>query len=81
MLFVVGLLFVRTFIFSVGIIDGVSMEPNLLDNQRFVVNRISYLINKPKRGDVIQVVDIDRQKLLVKRIIGLPVAAKALSIG
>lgn len=71
-LFIVLLLFVRTFIFSVGIIDGESMVPTLNNNQKFIVNRIGYLISEPKHGDVIQFIDFDRKKLIVKRIAGTP---------
>ncbi len=71
-LFVIALIFVRTFIFSVGIVDGGSMEPTLSNNQKFIVNRVSYLFSEPKLGDVIQVIDFDKKKLIVKRIAGLP---------
>lgn len=52
---------------------GSSMEPNLYTDQRLVVEKISYHLHSPQRGDVV-VIRMPRQgpELLIKRIIGLP---------
>lgn len=54
-------------------VHGQSMEPNLHTDQRLVVEKISYRLHGPRRGDVV-VFSAPQQseELLIKRIIGLP---------
>jgi signal peptidase I len=52
---------------------GSSMEPNLHTDQRLVVEKVSYRLHSPHRGDVVVLRMPDRgPELLIKRIIGLP---------
>jgi len=52
---------------------GSSMEPNLHTDQRLVVEKVSYRLHGPHRGDVVVLRMPDRgPELLIKRIIGLP---------
>lgn len=52
---------------------GSSMEPNLHTDQRLVVEKVSYRLHSPRRGDVVVLRMPDRgPELLIKRIIGLP---------
>ena len=52
---------------------GSSMEPNLHTDQRLVVEKVSYRLHNPRRGDVVVLRMPDRgPELLIKRIIGLP---------
>lgn len=48
-------LLVRTFIGTPTVVKSVSMEPNLVENQRLILNRISARIVKeiPKRGEIV----------------------------
>ena len=66
-------LFVRFFIAAPYVVSGQSMEPNFHDWQYLIVDRISYDLGKPSRGDII-VFDLpqNENKALIKRIIGLP---------
>ena len=67
------LFFFRFFLFNVGVVNGESMEPSFHDQDNFVINKFLYLVSKPQRGDVIQLLDpYDNNVLLIKRIIGLP---------
>ena len=52
---------------------GASMEPTFHDWHYLIIDRISYDLTEPKRGDVI-VFDLpqDTSRSLIKRIIGLP---------
>lgn len=60
----------RTFVFSVSIVDGESMSPTLDDGDRIIFNKFVYLIGEPKREDIII---IQRPlKNYVKRVIALP---------
>lgn len=55
------------------LVDGVSMEPTLHNNQRVLVNRLAYKLGEPQRGDVIVFLyPHDQTQEYIKRIIGLP---------
>ncbi|MBL7199993.1 MAG: signal peptidase I [Anaerolineae bacterium] len=52
---------------------GHSMEPNLHTDQRLVVEKVSYRLHSPQRGDVVVLRLPERgPELLIKRIIALP---------
>ena len=55
------------------LVEGPSMSPNLADSEFLIVNKLSYLTDDPRRGDIIvfrspRSPDED----LVKRVVGLP---------
>ena len=66
-------LFIRFFIAAPYVVSGQSMEPNFHDWQYLIVDRISYDLGAPARGDII-VFDLpqNQSRALIKRIIGLP---------
>ncbi len=53
---------------------GVSMEPTLYNSQQVFINKLSYLIMSPGRGDVIvfQPNGNENSHYYIKRVIGLP---------
>jgi signal peptidase I len=52
---------------------GSSMEPNLHTDQRLVVEKVTYRLHGPRRGDVVVLRMPERgPELLIKRIIALP---------
>lgn len=54
-------------------VDGVSMEPNLHNTERILVDKWSYLFHPPLRGDIIVfAAPPDPSEDYVKRIIALP---------
>jgi signal peptidase I len=54
------------------IVYGQSMEPNLHDNERVILDKVSYRIGEPSRGDIV-VFPVEGEPLpLIKRVIGLP---------
>ena len=54
-------------------VDGHSMEPNLHDKERLMVDKWTYQFHPPARGDVVVFVAPPQPSLdYVKRIIGLP---------
>jgi signal peptidase I len=56
-----------------SIVLGSSMEPNLQEGQRLIINKAVYHFRTPERGDIIILhPPIDPQKEYVKRVIGLP---------
>lgn len=70
---VVLIALLRFFVIHPGAVNGISMEPAMRDNQAFIVNKVIYLIRKPKRFEIAQLYDPgNREDPMVKRIIGLP---------
>ena len=63
-------------------IEGASMEPTLHEGQYLIVNRLSYFLDEPKRGDIIVLhFPNDRSRDFIKRIIGLPGDTVSISNG
>ncbi len=54
------------------IVYGPSMQPNFVENQRIIVNKLSYLFGEPHRGDVIVFKPPFNDMNYIKRVIGLP---------
>lgn len=71
-LFVLLALFVRGLVLEPGRVNGPSMEPTFLDAEFFVVNKYLLLLRSPRRGDVVQAKDPAAERLVIKRVIGLP---------
>lgn len=46
-------LLIRTFAFEVFVVDGVSMETTLHDNERLLVNKFVYRFRSPRPGDIV----------------------------
>src|SRR5690625_3215141 len=59
----------NTFIFSSSIVEGISMEPTLKDNDRILINKLTYILSEPNRGDI--VIIQHENKNYIKRIISL----------
>ena len=51
---------------------GQSMEPNLHQDQRLIVEKISYRLRGPRRGDIVVVLVEGHDVPPIKRVIGLP---------
>ena len=62
----------RFFVLAPGQVNGRSMEPAFFDEDYFVVEKITYLLRAPRRFEVVQIVDPQENKYLIKRIVGLP---------
>jgi signal peptidase I len=53
-------------------VHGQSMEPNLHTDQRLIVEKVSYRLRGPRRGDIV-VVRVEGHEIPpIKRVIGLP---------
>ncbi len=64
---------VYIFLFQPHQVDGRSMEPNFLDKEYILTDKISYRIHAPKRGDVVVFHSpADERVDFIKRIIGVP---------
>jgi len=64
---------IRFFIAAPYVVSGASMEPNFDNWNYLIVDRVSYGVEDPQRGDVI-IFDLPQEggRSLIKRIIGLP---------
>ena len=60
------------FVAQTHIVYGYSMEPNLHENQRIIVEKVSYRFEQPARGDIVVVDVADSDVPLIKRVVGLP---------
>jgi len=69
----VGVL-VQLFVATVFRISGESMLPNFVDGQFVLVDKVSYLVGAPVRGDVvvIQFPGDPENRKFIKRVVGLP---------
>ena len=60
------------FVAQTNIVYGASMEPTLHEKQRLIVEKVSYRLITPQRGDVVVVDVADSPVPLIKRVVGLP---------
>ncbi len=65
---------VRTFVLAHFVVDGVSMASTLHDDDRVFVNKLSYRLHDPNRGDVVVLHQLNgtSERDLIKRVIALP---------
>ncbi len=65
---------IRTYVLAHFVVDGTSMVTTLEDGDRVFVNKVSYRLHDPRRGDVVVLHEIDAtaQRDLIKRVVGLP---------
>ncbi|MCX6807983.1 MAG: signal peptidase I [Patescibacteria group bacterium] len=65
--------FIRMMIVSPFYVDGQSMVPSLANGDFLIVNKLSYRLDEPERGDIIIFRPPDQENVFyVKRVIGLP---------
>ena len=66
--------FFRTFLFGTITVKGSSMEPNFHHGDFVIVNKLSYHIGTPQKGDVVicRLDSGNRNENIIKRIIALP---------
>lgn len=66
-------LVVNVFLAQATRVEGQSMEPNLHNNQRLIIEKISYHLHPPRRGDIVVIRMPNRNTdPLIKRVVGLP---------
>ncbi len=62
-----------TFGFQVARVEGMSMAPTLQDQDRLIVNKLAYLLDSPKVGDVVMLIyPKSPDKSFVKRVVAEP---------
>jgi signal peptidase I len=66
-------LVVNVFLAQATRVEGQSMEPNLHNNERLIIEKISYRFHPPRRGDIVVIRMPNRHSdPLIKRVVGLP---------
>lgn len=66
-------LVVNLFLAQATRVEGQSMEPNLHNNQRLIIEKVSYHFHPPRRGDIVVIKLPSRHSdPLIKRVVGLP---------
>lgn len=65
---------VRTFLLAHFVVDGTSMTSTLQSGDRVFVNKLSYRLHEPNRGDVVVLHQPSSgvERDLIKRVVGLP---------
>jgi len=71
---VTAALLVRSFVLQQFAVSGHSMDTTLHDGDRVLVNKLSYRLHDPNRGDVVVLKTIEGagERDLIKRVVGLP---------
>lgn len=73
-------LIIRFFVAAPYVVSGTSMLPNFQNWNYLIVDRLTYDLSAPQRGDVVVLkLPQDTSRDLIKRIIGLPVDTVALT--
>lgn len=66
-------LFINVYFAEAALVeDGPSMQPNLYRGDRVMIEKLSYRLGQPKRGDVVVAKRPDGEVALIKRIVALP---------
>lgn len=64
----------RNFVLGTNLVKGISMEPTFEHNDYVVLNKLTYRLGEPKRGDIV-VCSYDKgtqEENIIKRVIGTP---------
>ncbi len=63
---------IRTFIFEPYLVEGRSMFPTLVNHERLIVDKLSYFIGKPERGEIVVFrFPKDESRDFIKRVIAV----------
>lgn len=64
---------IRYFLVQPFLVRGPSMEPNFFDGEYLVIDKLSYRLREPSRGEVVVFrLPLPPSHYLIKRIVGLP---------
>jgi len=66
---VITALFIMVFLVQTYKVEGRSMEPNLHNGQRLIVDKITYRFRPPQPGEIVVIKPKDPTKKFVKRVI------------
>ena len=62
-------LFIMVFLFQTYKVEGKSMEPNLYEGERLIVDKLTYRFRAPEPGEIVVIKPKDPTKKFVKRVV------------
>ncbi|MEG1997202.1 MAG: signal peptidase I, partial [Clostridiales bacterium] len=63
----------RAFVFEVTQVEGPSMSPTLVTDDKLITSKLAYTFGQPQRGDIVVLDAPDAEgQYYIKRVIGLP---------
>jgi signal peptidase I len=65
-------LVIHVFLAQATVVYGQSMQPGLNPSERLVIEKFSYYLHSPQRGDIVVLNLPHIPELLIKRVVGLP---------
>ena len=74
-------LVIHLFLAQATVVYGRSMEPNLSESQRLIIDKLTYRIRSPERNDIVVLNIPTMDEMLVKRVVGLPGESVAIRNG
>lgn len=74
MIFIVLLALIKHFVFDIMPVSGLSMFPTFHHKDFILLNKISYVVGEPKRGDniVLRFPGDPEKERYIKRLVGMP---------
>lgn len=64
---------IRMYLITPFFVRGQSMEPNFEDGDYLIIDKLSFRVSEPERGDIIVFkAPLDAQSFYIKRIVGMP---------
>lgn len=64
---------IRMYLITPFFVRGQSMEPNFEDGDYLIIDKLSFRITEPKRGDIVVFkAPLDAKSFYIKRIVGMP---------
>lgn len=71
-LYVVALILIKIFMMDIMYVDGESMLPTYQEGQFVVVNKTAFWLTEPEVGDVVIARSLSSNKVVIKRLAGVP---------
>lgn len=71
-LYVVALILIKIFMMDIMYVDGESMLPTYKEGQIVGVNKTAYWLTEPNVGDVVIARSLSSNKIVIKRLAGVP---------
>lgn len=69
---VIATFIIITFIFQTVSVDGLSMQPTLQNNDRLILEKVTYYFRKPKPGDIVVIkYPSDTSQKFIKRVVAV----------
>lgn len=71
---IISIILLERFIFGITIVQGISMNPTIDDDDKLIVNKFIYLLEKPKHRDIVVFhppIEERKRELFIKRVVAM----------